>query len=75
MDFQFLILLLASLACPIGMGVVMWWMYKSMSHHSVSEPSSHLSSGATDNLLEGNQALEARVAELEQRLAAQQEVE
>ena len=66
MDPQFLILLLAALACPISMGAMMWWMHRSMSHQPAAEvkPSPRQSPEA-GSLVERNQALEARLAELE----------
>jgi uncharacterized iron-regulated membrane protein len=70
MDLQFLILLLAALACPIGMGAMMWWMHRRMSHPAAAEPPPSPQLEASDGLVARNQALEARVAELERRLSA-----
>jgi len=74
MDLQFLILLLAALACPIGMGAMMWWMQRGMSHSPAAEPPPSPQPEASARLVVHNQALEARVAELERQLAAQQQI-
>jgi hypothetical protein len=68
MDLQFLILLLAALACPLGMGAMMWWMQRGMSHPPAAETPRQPET--IDNLVARNQALESRVAELERHLAS-----
>jgi len=73
MDFQYLILLLAALACPIGMGAMMWWMHRSMSHPPAIEPPQQPE--IISDIVARNQTLEARMAELERRLVAQQQME
>jgi hypothetical protein len=66
MGLQFLILLLAALACPLGMGAMMWWMQKGMGSQSTADavPPPH-----------NVEALAARVVELERQLKTPQQVE
>ena len=73
MDLQILILLLAALACPLGMGGMMWWMQRGMSHPPAAEPPSALQ--LEDDMAARNQVLEARVAELERRLSARPQID
>ena len=73
MDLQFLILLLAALACPLGMCAMMGWMQRGMSHPPAAEPSP--ASQMEDDMAARNQALEARVAELERHLSARSQID
>ncbi|HEX9924424.1 MAG TPA: hypothetical protein VGD99_17335 [Anaerolineae bacterium] len=75
MDFQYLVLLLAALACPLGMGAMMWWMQRGMSHPPAGEPPPSPQLEASDGLVARNQALEARVAELERTLSARPQID
>lgn len=75
MDFQFLILLLAALACPTGMGAMMWWMHRSMRQPPATETPPVQQPEASGDLVARNQALESRVAELERHLTARQQIE
>jgi hypothetical protein len=70
MDANSIFLLVMGLACPIGMGLMMWLMNKQMSHQPEdlsSDKQKHV--GAADHLaaLRGQrQLLEAEIAELSQ---------
>lgn len=75
MGLQFLILLLAALACPLGMGAMMWWMHRGMSHPPAAEPPPAPQVEASAGLVARNQALEARLAELERRLSARPQID
>jgi hypothetical protein len=72
MALQFIILLLIALACPIGMGTMMWWMHRSMNPSPAAEISPPRQPKTTEDIITRNQALESRVAELERHLTAQQ---
>ncbi|MBZ0294516.1 MAG: hypothetical protein K8L99_18270 [Anaerolineae bacterium] len=68
MDINTLFLLVMGLACPIGMGLMMWLMNKNMSHQpeqSSSDKQKRIS--AADRLValhEERRALESEIAEL-----------
>ena len=77
MDPSTLIFLVAALACPIGMGLMMWWMSKNMSGqpgHSMSgdqTPAERLAAlRAQRQALEAEIAETAHVAELEAKREA-----
>jgi len=68
MDPNVLFLLLAGLACPIGMGAMMWWMNRNMSAHQGHTPDDHMPASVTERLAllyERRRLLEAEIAELE----------
>lgn len=65
MDFNTLLTLIAVLACPVGMGLMMWWMSKSMSaDHSSSSPKTQSSTERLAALRARREALEAEMAEI-----------
>ncbi len=69
METNTIFLLLVGLACPIGMGVMMWLMNKNMGHQSeqVSSPDKEKGISAIDRLAalrEQRQILETEIAEM-----------
>ena len=59
-----LLFLAAALACPIGMGLMMWWMSKSMSgQQSHSMPTNQTPAERLAALRTQRHALEAEIAE------------
>lgn len=68
MDVNTILLVLAAVACPIIMGIMMWWMMRDTSHQG-KEPTSEqpLSANAAERLTmlrQQRQALEAEIAEV-----------
>ena len=59
-----LLLSLAMLACPIGMGLMMWWMMKGMNKEQDHPAPTHQTPGAKLAALRAQrQTLEAEIAE------------
>lgn len=64
MDFNTISRLALALACPVGMGLMMWWMGKGM-HRNPTQPHSPAESADTRlaALRAQREALEAEIAE------------
>ena len=66
MELSTLLPILAILACPIAMGLMMWVMNRNMSDHSMSGHTSHGSDAdRLKTLREQRQRLEQEIAEVE----------
>ena len=65
MELSTLLLAFAVLACPIGMGVMMWMMNKNMDDPQNHSEMSHTKTDRLEALHEQRQQLEQEIAEVE----------
>jgi hypothetical protein len=76
MDTSTLFIVLAALACPIGMGLMMWMMNKNMSEHPGHAPSGDVSAKERlGTLREERRLLELELEEVEKIAALEAEKE